>query len=338
MESGILRNPEVFDDSYLPADIPHRDGEIRDISSELEMFSRSYPLRAVVYGPPGTGKTTVAKYILQSFSNHHGTKSIYVNSLISNSKLSILSSLADSLGIIMPRRGISSDEIMARVKEREKRIVLIMDEADSLKEKDLLYYLAKSKETLGMEIGFIAITNVPAFLSMADARLPALITKRMEFKPYSPQQIRDIILERAKKGLMPGAFDESIIGKIAGFAATHLGNVRLAIYLLSLSAKNAELRGNGKIMLEDVENAKQDLISSMLDKMSCKLTADEQKVMEVIESISFPSTADIEQKVPLAPRTIRNILKSLEDREYLSVDEMMTREGRKRIFRVKYKF
>ncbi|MCX6773928.1 MAG: AAA family ATPase [Candidatus Micrarchaeota archaeon] len=339
MESSILRNSEVFEDSYLPSDILHREKEIKDLSSELEMFSRSYPLRAVVYGPPGTGKTTVAKYIMQSFSNYHGIKSIYVNSLLSNSKLSILSGVADSLGIMMPRRGIGSDEIISRIKEKEKRLVIIIDEADSLKEKDFLYYIAKSKETIGLEMGFVAITNVPGFLSLTDARLPALITKRMEFKPYSPSEIRDIILERAKKGLMPGTFNEEIIGKIAGFAARHLGNVRLAIYLLLLSAKKADRDGKNAISLEDVDRAKEDLVSSMLSKTITKLSEDEKKVMESIESMSFPTSSDIEKRMePMASRTVRDHIKTLIGKEYILSDDIMTKEGKKRVFRVNYKF
>jgi len=339
MESPILRNPEVFEDSYLPTDILHRENEIKDLSSELGMFSKSYPLRAVVYGPPGTGKTTVAKHVLQSFSNYHGIKSVYINSLLSNSKLSILSNVADSLGIIMPRRGIGSDEILARIREKEKRLVIIIDEADSLKEKDFLYYIAKSKETMGMEMGFVAITNVPAFLSMADARLPALITKRMEFRPYSPSEIRDIILERAKKGLMPGTFNEDIIGKIAGFAARHLGNVRLAIFLLLLSAKKAEADSKNAISLDDIEKAKEDLVSSMLDKTMVKLSEDEKRIMEAIESMSFPLSSDVEKRMePMPPRTVRDHLKALIDREYVLADEIMTKEGKKRVFRVRYKF
>jgi cell division control protein 6 len=239
----------------------------------------------------------------------------------------------------MPRRGISPDEIMARIREKETRVLIVIDEADSLKEKDLLYVLAKSKETIGVEIGFFAITNVPSFLAMADARLPALITKRMEFQPYNPAQVRDILFERAKLGLAPGSFDENAIGKIAGFASRHMGNVRLAIYLLMLSAKIADSEDRARMTLADVEKAKDGLMAGMLEKSSAKLNEGEKEVISAVESMSFPTSAEIEEKLSksMSPRAVRMHLKGLLDREYLSADEIQAAGGRKRAYRVAYK-
>jgi Cdc6-like AAA superfamily ATPase len=340
MESAVLRNASVFDDSYLPTDIPHREAEAKDMAHEMSMFAKGYPARVVVYGPPGTGKTTVMRHVSSAFSSY-STKLVYSNSLLTNTRLGLFSLICDQLGIMMPRRGISSDEVIARLRESAKRILAIIDEADSLKEKDLLYALAKSKETMGIEIGFIAITNVPSFLAMADARLPALITRRMEFKAYSPAQVRDILFERARLGLVPGSFDENTIGKIAGFASRHMGSARLAIYLLMLSAKHADSADRPKITLDDVEKAKGELMASLLEKASAKLNEAEKKVLEAVESLSFPTSAEAEERLApgMSPRTVRLYLKGLLDREYLlSEDIHASGGGRKRVYRVNYKF
>jgi cell division control protein 6 len=339
MDSAVIRNPSVFDDSYLPADILHREAETKDISHEMSMFAKGYPARIVIYGPPGTGKTTVMKYVSAAFQSY-STKLVYANALLTSTKLGLFSLMCDKLGIMMPRRGISPDELIARIREGTKRVLVVIDEADSLKESDLLYMLAKSKETMGVEIGFIAITNVSSFLALADARLPALITKRMEFNPYSPAQVRDILFERAKLGLFPGAFDENTVGKIAGFASRHMGNVRLAIYLLMLAAKRADGEDRPKIRLEDVEDAKKDLMASLLEKASAKLTEAEKRVAEAVESLSSPTSAEIEEKLApgMSPRTVRLYLKGLLDREYLlSEDIHASGGGKKRAYRVSYK-
>jgi Cdc6-like AAA superfamily ATPase len=279
------------------------------------------------------------RHISSAFPSH-STKLVYSNSLLTSTKLGLFSLICDKLGIMMPRRGIGSDELIARIREGTKRILVIIDEADSLKERDLLYALAKSKETMGIEIGFIAITNVSSFLAMADDRLPALVTKRMEFKPYSPAQVRDILFERAKLGLMPGSFDENTVGKIAGFASRHMGNVRLAIYLLMLAAKHADGEDRPRITLDDVEKAKQDLMAGLLEKASAKLTEAEKKVLEAVESLSMPTSADIEERLApgMSPRTTRLYLKGLLDREYLlSEDIASAGGGRKKVYRVSYK-
>jgi orc1/cdc6 family replication initiation protein len=339
MESAIIRNLSVFDDSYLPTDILHREAETRDIAHEMSMFAKGYPARVVIYGPPGTGKTTVMKHVSGAFQSH-ATKLVYANALLTSTKLGLFSLMCDKLGIMMPRRGISPDELISRIREGTKRVLVVIDEADSLKEDDLLYMLAKSKETMGVEIGFIAITNVSSFLAMADPRLPALITKRMEFKPYSPAQVRDILFERAKLGLVPGAFDENTVGKIAGFAARHMGNVRLAIYLLLLAAKRADAEDRPKIRLEDLEDAKKDLMASLLEKASAKLTEAEKKVIQAVESLSSPTSAEIEEKLApgMSPRAVRLHLKGLLDREHLlSEDIRAAGGGKKRAYRVAYK-
>ena len=161
----------------------------------------------------------------------------------------------------------------------------------------------------------------------------------MEFKPYSPAQIRDILFERAKLGLVPGSFDENTIGKIAGFASRHMGNVRLAIYRLMLSAKHADSDDRPKITLEDVEKAKEDLMASLLEKASIKLNEAERTVLEAVESLSFPTSAEIEERLApgMSPRAVRLHLKGLLDREYLLSEDILARGRMKRAYRVSYK-
>jgi hypothetical protein len=81
-------------------------------------------------------------------------------------------------------------------------------------------------------------------------------------------------------------------------------------------------------------------MSSLIEKASAKLNEPEKRVLEAVESLSFPTSAEIEEKLGpgMAPRTVRTYLKGLLDREYVLSEEIsVSGGGKKRVYRVSYK-
>ena len=92
--SHYIGNPSIFTDkrvltsSFVPGIIPHREEEIKHISSVLAPMLRGYRANNVfVYGTVGTGKTICSRFVLAQLEDIAGKTRAKIGTIYVNCRL-----------------------------------------------------------------------------------------------------------------------------------------------------------------------------------------------------------------------------------------------------------
>ncbi len=264
-EASIFKNEEALYPDYAPTELVSREAEIHSLASALSPAAQGgRPTNLFVHGRPGTGKTATCRFVLSQLQEYSSKPlTVYINCWQHDSRQSIFSLLADKLGDVLPRRGLSSEETFSRVlsdlTHRKRVPVIVLDEADRLfwgGEQNVLYDLTRTAENAGVHTGVILITNDDELMAKADERIRSSFAGReVAFKPYSPLQLKDILLARARLACIPGACNEEVIALCAAHGAKAGGDARVALQALWLAGKQAVARGASTISLDDARHA-----------------------------------------------------------------------------------
>ncbi|MDP3742310.1 MAG: AAA family ATPase, partial [Candidatus Micrarchaeota archaeon] len=202
---------------------------------------------------PGAGKTTCAKHAMKQLSDYRPTVNcVYINCWENNTKSAVLNEIGRSIEIGFPRRGLANDEVFTRIIEFSKKSkatnIIFLDEFDQLvykKEDGVVYDLTRAGENHGANFSVVLISNDSHLLEKLDQRIASsLSAKKVCFPRYSPQELKDILRERAKLCFRSGSWSEEAIALCAGHAAKLGGDCRVALRTLWRAARVAENQGN----------------------------------------------------------------------------------------------
>lgn len=336
---SIFKDESIFYPSYLPEDIKARDKEIQELSYNLRPISENRKARNVLmFGPPGTGKTLTSKFVIKQLSEFtQKAKPLYINAIEDNTRFAVYSKLLTLYNSPLPRRGLGVDELISRVKEEMSKTdfipVIIIDEVDKLEKSEIstiLYDLSRM-EVSKKYFALILITNYKEFTITLDPRVKSsLFLSEIEFKRYSPQELKEILKERIDYGLIPKAISEDMIGYITGYAAKNGGDARIAIDILYKSAKTAEKKGNLKIDKETILESEK-LIDAV--KLCEKLNYIDQLEKDILKTIPEDGidSGDLYKLFSKdSDRTIRRHLDNLEKIGLIKISENATQKGKTR--------
>jgi len=343
LEKGdnIFKDERVFQPDYLPEELEHREKEIKEIAYVLKGLSEGkHAEHLIIYGSTGTGKTCTTKFVLKQLTEYtQKVKAICINCWEINTRYAILSAIATEMGEVLPRRGIAADEIMQRMFNAIKYAgispVIVLDEVDRLfasqyEEQQVLYDLARSRETHGINLGLIAITNNEHILAELDPRVRSSLAQHaLAFSKYTPAQLRDILRERAKLGFFPNALDKEVIPVCAAIGAKRNGDARIALHALWAAGKEAEKEGAKKVTLAHVEKAKESIekLGGLVNLQ--KFGEIERKILEALAKGPMDS-GELYEKVGLEERNARRYLERLEMLGLITTEEIKKGSGRSR--------
>jgi cell division control protein 6 len=142
--------------------------------------------------------------------------------------------------------GEATDRILDFIqKKRKLHVVLIIDEVDSLVDKngdDILYNFTRANEQMsGGFISLIGISNSLTFKDKLDPRVrSSLSEEEMVFNPYRVEQLQKILADRAKLAFNDDVISSAVINLCAARAGRENGDARKAIDLLRVAAEIAE--------------------------------------------------------------------------------------------------
>jgi len=287
-ENTIFKDKSVLQTNHTPENIPHREGEIKQIASILApCLKGDRPSNLFVYGKTGTGKTLSVHYVKREILRRSKTNDFpirveYLNCKlrkVSDTEYRILAELIKKLGGEVPATGLPTEEVYNRfieLIEKEKQlIILILDEVDQAVKKisdNFLYNLTRLNSELGAaQISIIGISNDLRFLDNLDPRVRSgLGEEEIVFSPYNAIQLKDILKNRAEGAFEKNVVARGVIEKCAAYAARDHGDARRALDLLRVAGELAERAGDKKIEIRHI------------DMSNKKIERD--KILDVVES------------------------------------------------------
>ena len=329
----IFKDERYLYPEHIPERLPHRDAEIDSlVYAFTPVLKGRMPRNVFVYGKTGTGKTATVKYVINELENYSDrAKGIYINCFEYNTRHSILSTITNFLGYATPRRGIATDEVYTRflgaLRNAEFIPIVVLDEVDQLIEHSegegtskLFYDLLRVIEHQKSRVGLIFISNDYEFTSKLDARVKSSLSEdSIEFPKYSPQQLKDILRERAKYAFVPTAIDDDTINLAAAHAAKVGGDARIAIECLFKAGREAEKENAEKVTPEHLRKIFSTVDSTPTKKIISKLSEKEKFVLQLISdseegitSGNLYKTYCKTSKEPLTQRSFRDIITRLE--------------------------
>ena len=269
---SLIKNRKTLTIDYVPEKLPFRDEESKTIAQVLSVVLKNgRPSNLLVFGKPGTGKTAVVKNVinrLKKISIQHGIEITVpiVNAKTANTSYKVLYDIAEDLGTNKIDKkfrvhftglsmGEATDRILEYIKKNKLHVVLVIDEIDSLVERngdDILYSFTRANERL-LESGFISLIGISNSLTFKDKLDPrvrsSLSEEELIFNPYTVLQLKEILNERSLLAFNEGAISPASINLCAAVAGKDNGDARKAIDLLRVAAELAE-RERATIVVE----------------------------------------------------------------------------------------
>jgi archaeal cell division control protein 6 len=272
---SLFLNKKVFQPSYKPATILHRNDLIEQIAKTLApLLKLEKPSNLFIYGKTGTGKTLSVRDVTETFnkliiSKNLPIKILYINcklKRVSDTEYRLIAQLSRELGKTIPPTGLPTDEVYKlffnSIDGLEQAIVLVLDEVDQLAKKtgsDVLYNLTRMNEELSKSfISLIGISNDLNFVDTLDPRVrSSLSEEEIFFPPYNAIQIQEILSERSKEGFDKNCVGLGVIAKCAAYAAREHGDARRALELLRVAGELADRSNSQKATTKHVDEAEE---------------------------------------------------------------------------------
>ena len=269
----VFRDRNLLRHDYMPQNLPHRESQIERLGSVLApALTKDRVSNFFAYGKTGTGKTIVAKFVLERLVRKAGQynralQTAHVNCRLAGTNYRVVADLCRRLGVQVPFTGLAVGELLDRLKEALKKqktaFLVVLDEIDALvkrsEDDSLLYELTRINEALSEGwIGLIGISNDLHFKDFLDPRvLSSLGEEELVFKPYSSEELYDILQERSTQAFQQGVLDEGALRLCAALAAREHGDARRALDLLRVAGEIGERDRSPRILEKHVGEAQQ---------------------------------------------------------------------------------
>lgn len=333
-ESKIFKNEEVLSPDYLPDFLPHREDKIKQIARNLMPAAKGgIAQNTFIFGPPGIGKTHVIKFVfreLEEFSEN--VKTIYINCWNYNTPISILSKIATDLGVFVQRRGIGKDEVFERVIEflgkTKKGLVVCLDEVDQLifKSEEVLYDLLRINQYVKNPVCLVFISNFKDVFVNLDARIKSsLRIEEIEFKPYSVQEMKDILEERVKNAFH--SVEEGVTILVANFAVQKGSDVRVGLECLLKAGRLAEVENSNMVKVFHVKKVLPEIKPVKPKILEENISENERTILEILKERSFYSGELYKEyckrvENPVSERAFRDFINHLLQIKMIKVKEV----------------
>jgi cell division control protein 6 len=298
----LFQDRSALSPEFIPDHLPFRESQISNIAQVLgTTLHGSKPSNLLLYGKTGTGKTAVARLVVRKLQNQDDSKQIlatYVNSRIAGTEYRTLFKIAEALPLEqdkkIPLTGLSISEVVGRIFESISKngihFVLILDEIDYLvnSEHETLYQFTRAGEQVAP--GFLTIVGISNDLRFKEALDPRVLSslgeEELVFPPYTTEELRSILAERAKVAFKSGVVPESTINLCAALAGSEHGDARRAVDLLRIAGEVAEREGHQRVDEECIRKASQKVERDRVEEALQSLPL--QNKIIIIAASKFP--------------------------------------------------
>lgn len=269
---GAIITDTAFFDEFHARKIFDRDEQSGRILGCLLPIKDGLQARNIyVCGPPGTGKTVVVRSLLKE---KFPRQSVYVNCWNKRTAHKVMEEILRQFGFIVHGRE-STSELIKKFQSTVKRpIIVCLDECDRLRNGDILYEVARRACTL------VLISSSPHFPLKVDKRIESsLRLEHVEFKPYTEQQMADMLRERIRDGEI-GQIEDAALLELAKLAK---GDARAAMQILNGALISARSKGS-QITADDVRAASCGSVRYQDSNAMCQLNSHQKLLYEILKA------------------------------------------------------
>jgi len=268
----IIKNREVWEETYVPERILYRDEAISKLNYFLKPAlegGRAYNILCV--GDYGTGKTVCVRYVVRDLERKaDGFKSYYINCAeyarerksITVGRIITQCLREDGIRVYLTLPYEVKLDMFKKHILKYKSVVFILDEVDyylSNKRNDFETFAYISSRLLP-NTALVLITNkfwVTDYLFKSlDIRVQDTFSRRLRvvsFGDYTEDELYGILLDRARIGFYEGSYSDEVLRYIAHISYVNGWRARGVINIARSAAELAEARGEDSIKTVHVD-------------------------------------------------------------------------------------
>ncbi len=306
-DETLFKEERVFDLDHIPESYVHRDSQMQSIAMCLRPALRgSRPINATIFGPPATGKTTAIRVMFEQIEDMpRGNRllCVHVNCQIHASKFTVFSQIHKKLfNHLPPETGVPFsklyDAIFKKLVKENKSLIVALDDMNYLfydrHANEIIYDILRAHEVFpGARTAVFGVSSDMEFNYKFDTKVASMFhPQEIFFEPYSFDEIKDILKNRAKLGFFEGVISDELIEKTAEYAFSY-GDLRVGIELLRVSALIAESTSSRKITEEHIENAYERSKSINLASLIKGLSSDEKELLRLVAKGEGPNSGSL---------------------------------------------
>jgi len=326
-DQTIFSNPDALDPDFVPKKLPHREGQQDYIATSIKpLFHDRSGKTILINGSPGIGKTAATKRVLKDLEEVESDKiigQVFLNCWKFNTTYKVLCEISRQVGFPFTQN-LKSNEIMGKITKKISNmdgLVLVFDEIDKAEDYDFLYFVLEEipKKTL------ILITNEQNWGAEIDDRIRSrLIPETIEFKPYTPKEVFDILQERKKYAFYEATWNEPAFEQLAEKASEYK-DIRVGIKLLKVAGEIAESDSSQKVLQKHVNEAIS-RIDEFKIKNSAELTDEEKHILSLCKQHKGKHfgqifEAYIKSGGAKSDKTFRRKLEKLEGKKLIDLEQ-----------------
>ena len=322
----MITDARVLRSGFVPREVEHRDAEVTHLTEILAPLMDGDPAdTTLLLGPSGVGKTCLAQFTSEQLRQEVlDVEYQYVNCWQNFSEYRTIISILEGLGktIDINRQSTPRDELFDRLRQYDgPPCVVILDEADQLEEKRLLYHLHELPQ---FSMLLIANREEELFASAGERLTSRLAgSERVRFDRYSPDELVSIMDARVRAGLEDGVIERDQLATIANAAA---GDARVALSILRTAARQAHRNYESEITDEIVNASIPEARVARHEKDVETLKPHQRTLYEIIEEYGEISPSNLYEEYesrmddPKTDRTVRNYLSKMDQYDVISAD------------------
>ncbi|WP_181691356.1 Cdc6/Cdc18 family protein [Natronomonas sp. LN261] len=284
----MILDRRALDPDALPDRLIERNDELNAISSAIDPQVGA-PRPVFLFGPSGSGKTTVATFALEEARSELFDVSTAFLSCRDQTRAAVLrATVREAIGGHKVYQSKGADALRRELEMLSDRLLVICDEADQLREKQVLADLYGIDGCTLIIIGNREAELFAELEAIAGGRSRFSCRETIEFQKYEHGTLRRILEARVEQGLQRGSVTSAALDAIAKHAD---GDARQAVATLQRCVRTV-VDGRERVTVDVVEAVAPDAVAALRQQKLEALSEDLRTLYAIVADAETEAEAE----------------------------------------------